>query len=297
MKRPNDAVSALSKAIAVEPKHAQAHIGLGMSYGVLGRPDEAMREYETVRSLDAKLAEQLLNELNQSARAAGPSSRSRGPTPTAGQQPSPPAVRSTCPAVEVTGPEEAPDGQPVTFTVAVSGSDESTTPTFNWTVSAGTISSGQGTSTITVDTTGDGGSTIVAEVNVGGYAPECGSAAVLKAPTPINFGEYATADLSVNHAVLDEWILRLKQDPTEQGYVIAYGGRSSGPDDARRAGNNARNYAIEVHGVSPDRLFVAVGGHRTKPTVELWLRPRGGAEPPLTPTVDPKDVKPATRRR
>jgi hypothetical protein len=35
---------------------------------------------------------------------------------------------------------------------SVTGGDENVTPTYNWTVSDGTIDSGQGTSTITIDT-------------------------------------------------------------------------------------------------------------------------------------------------
>ncbi len=47
---------------------------------------------------------------------------------------------------------------PITFTAAV-GDAGALSLTYNWSVSAGTISSGQGTSAITVDTTGVGGST------------------------------------------------------------------------------------------------------------------------------------------
>src|ERR1043166_4819416 len=52
-----------------------------------------------------------------------------------------------CPTVSVSGPSgvTAP-GQPMTFVATVSGAENAT---YNWTVSAGTISSGQGTSTIT----------------------------------------------------------------------------------------------------------------------------------------------------
>ncbi len=45
--------------------------------------------------------------------------------------------------------------------------------TYNWSVSAGTITSGQGTSTITVDTTGLGGQSVTATVSIGGADPSC----------------------------------------------------------------------------------------------------------------------------
>jgi hypothetical protein len=41
------------------------------------------------------------------------------------------------------------------------------------------------------------------------------------------------------------------------------------------------------------RTLSGVGGYREQPTVELWIAPEGGAPPMATPTVDPKDVKPA----
>lgn len=114
------------------------------------------------------------------------------------------------------------------------------TPTYNWTVSAGTIQSGQGTSTITVDTTGTGGQTITATVDVGGFPRECSTSnscttSVTKEAAPsIKFGEYVTPDLSANMAKLDEFVLALQQDPTAQSYIIAYGGKTSPPDDARK---------------------------------------------------------------
>src|SRR6185503_569894 len=55
-----------------------------------------------------------------------------------------------CPTVSVSCPSQADPGSPVTFTASVSG-DSGLSLTYNWSVSAGTISSGQGTSTITVD--------------------------------------------------------------------------------------------------------------------------------------------------
>jgi hypothetical protein len=77
MRRPLDAVSVLTKATSLEPRHAHAHFGLGMAYRVVGRRDDALREYETLKSLDAKLAEQLLHALNGPSSAGGPSRRPR----------------------------------------------------------------------------------------------------------------------------------------------------------------------------------------------------------------------------
>src|SRR4029434_7755447 len=62
-----------------------------------------------------------------------------------------------CPVVSVSCPTAVEPNAPITFTASVSGGAAGATCTYNWSVSAGTISSGQGTSTITVDTNGVAG--------------------------------------------------------------------------------------------------------------------------------------------
>ena len=80
-----------------------------------------------------------------------------------------------CPKVEAIGPTTASGKEPMTFTAMVSGGDPAVDPTYNWTVSAGTIESGQGTSTITVN--GEGATFVTATADVGGYDRACPTAA------------------------------------------------------------------------------------------------------------------------
>lgn len=84
-----------------------------------------------------------------------------------------------CPYITPSGDGTVSVGSPMTFSVSVSSGDPNVTPTYNWYISAGKISSGQGTSTITVDTTGiKAGTTVTATIDVGGYPRGCvGSAA------------------------------------------------------------------------------------------------------------------------
>lgn len=204
-----------------------------------------------------------------------------------------------CPTVTVSCPDTAEDGPETTYTANVSGGDPNVTPTFNWTVSAGTISSGQGTSSIRVETTGIGGQTITATVDVGGFSRDCRTSnsctvSVTKKSAPsVKFGEYVTRDLSANKAQLDKFVLALQQDPTAQGYVIAYGGRTSRPDEAQKAADNATDYTINVRKMDGARTLSGVGGYREQPTIEMWIAPAGGTPPLATPTVRPEDVKPA----
>lgn len=204
-----------------------------------------------------------------------------------------------CPTVSVSCPDSGQDGAEMTYTANVSGGDPNVTPTFNWTVSAGTISSGQGTSSITVDTTGTAGQSITATVDVGGYSRECRTsnsctASVAKPAAPsVKFGEYVTRDLSANKAQLDKYVLALQKDPTAQGYLIAYGGRTSRPEDAQKAADNATDYTMNVRKMDGARTLSGVGGYREQPTIELWIAPSGATPPNATPTVAEKDVKPA----
>ncbi|HYG11683.1 MAG TPA: hypothetical protein VD835_17180 [Pyrinomonadaceae bacterium] len=223
-------------------------------------------------------------------------------TPPASAQPdAAPALAEQCPTVTVSCPDTAEENleDALTFTANVSGGSANVTPTFNWTVSAGTISSGQGTSSIKVDTTGIGGQTVTATVDVGGFARDCSTASSCttsinkKSAPPVKFGEYVTDDLSANKEQLDMFVLALLQDPTAQGYLIAYGGRTSQPADAQKAADNATDYTINTRKLDGARTLSGVGGYRERPTVELWIAPPGATPPLATPTVAPKDVKPA----
>ena len=205
---------------------------------------------------------------------------------------------ASCPEVRVSCSDSVEVGADLEFTADVSGGPSDVTPTFNWTVSAGSIKSGQGTSAIVVDTTGTGGQTITATVDVGGFARECSTSNSCttsvegKAAPAVKFGEYVTRDLSANKAMLDEFVLALLNDPEAQGYIIAYGGKTSRPDDAQTAANNATDYTMNTRKMDGARTLSGVGGYREEPAIELWIAAPGGAPPMATPTVAPEDVKP-----
>lgn len=79
-----------------------------------------------------------------------------------------------CPVVTVDCPSGLTnEGTPVTFKAEVWGGAPGVTKTYKWSVSAGTITDGEDTSSITVDTTGLAGQTVTATVKIGGYPSEC----------------------------------------------------------------------------------------------------------------------------
>ncbi|MBI3649770.1 MAG: hypothetical protein HY231_01840 [Acidobacteria bacterium] len=83
-----------------------------------------------------------------------------------------------CPSVKVNAPGYVvPEGQAILFSTQIIGGNANQDFTFNWAVSAGSITSGQGTSVIRVDTKTLGGQSVTATVEIGGLHPECSSVA------------------------------------------------------------------------------------------------------------------------
>ena len=82
-------------------------------------------------------------------------------------------IESPCPTIMVSCPDNAESGKSVTFKADVYGGDYTVKVTYTWSVSAGKISSGQGTSMITVDGSGVTGGSVTAKVSIGGHDAAC----------------------------------------------------------------------------------------------------------------------------
>jgi hypothetical protein len=210
--------------------------------------------------------------------------------------------RPPCPTLSVSCPSDVKVGEPITFTASVSG-DASVT--YNWSVSAGTISSGQGTSSITVDTAGLGGQTVTATVELGGLDPSCSKTASCstgvqaEAPVCRKFDEYSDLRFNDEKARLDNLAIQLQQDPTAQAYYVVFG--SCDTEGAARS-TRAVDYLVNNRGIDRARITVVDGGCRESLTVELWICPSGAGAPTATnsATVDPCPackVKPRARSR
>jgi hypothetical protein len=210
--------------------------------------------------------------------------------------------RPPCPNISVSCPSDVKVGSPITFTASMSG-DMSVT--YNWSVSAGTISGGQGTSSITVDTAGLGGQTVTATVELGGLDPSCSRTASCttgvqaEAPTCRKFDEYSDLKFNDEKARLDNLAIQLQQDPTAQGYYVVFG--SCDTEGVARS-TRAVDYLVNNRGIDRSRITVVDGGCRETLTVELWICPTGAGAPTATnsATVSPCPAckkKPTPRRR
>jgi hypothetical protein len=198
-------------------------------------------------------------------------------------------------------------GQPINYSVNARGGDPNASVSYNWTVSAGRITSGQGTPSITVDTSGlSGGGQVTATAELGGLAPECNrttscTVQINNPPRARKFDEYGNIAFNDEKARLDNFAIELQGNPDAMGYIIAYGGRRARVNEAQARANRAKDYLVNTRQIDSGRIVTVDGGHREDLTVELWIVPRGADAPAASPTVDASEVQiiggRATRRR
>jgi len=210
-----------------------------------------------------------------------------------------PQPQAKCPTVRVVCADTVMVKGDLLFVVEVSDGDPNVTPTYNWTVSNGSIASGQGTATIKMDLNEvPGDSTVTATVDVGGFDRECSTSAscttmIMKKAEARKVDEYGKLAAADENARLDNFMIEVSTDPTAQGYIIAYGGRKSAAGEAKKMADRSKEYLVKKRGLDAQRVTTVDGGLREAPAVELWIVP-DGAEPPLpSPTVDPSETKPA----
>ncbi|HST51238.1 MAG TPA: hypothetical protein VLJ61_04435 [Pyrinomonadaceae bacterium] len=212
-----------------------------------------------------------------------------------------------CPTLAVRCSDTVTAGESTTFAVAVSNFNSDATLSYIWTVSAGTILSGQGTPAIVVDTTGLYGQPVEATVEVVGLPGSCErksscTSAVRSRVIGEPVDEYGKIPFEDEKARLDNFAIELQNDPTSQGYLICYGGKVGRAGEAWARCKRAKNYIATVRGIAPSRLVTVNGGYMENLSVWLWAVPSGARPPAPSPTVDPKEARiiknnPKSRRR
>ncbi|MEP7076615.1 MAG: hypothetical protein ABI878_12485, partial [Acidobacteriota bacterium] len=118
----------------------------------------------------------------------------------------------------------------MTFTANVSGGSQDTV-TYNWTVSEGTIASGQGTPSITVTAPmSAAGGNITATVEIGGMDASCNCPKDSSAtgqyggkPEKLTVDEFGPAKDDDVKARVDNFYTQLNNNPNSQGFIINYG--------------------------------------------------------------------------
>jgi hypothetical protein len=217
------------------------------------------------------------------------------------EQPKPPVEKQQqadqppadpCPKIDVKAPNQPiRDGVPVKISANLAGGDKKVSPMFDWSISAGVISSGQGTPSIEIDTTGAGSERMIyATVLLGGFAPECmssGTATVTvagPAQKVDEFGVMPEAELSQR---LTSFLGSVAQ--TDQAYIFAYAGRTNVRGFASSSLRQIRAEALKT-GIPSERLITIDGGYRDDAGYELWIVPIGSEAPRPSPTVSARDI-------
>lgn len=225
-------------------------------------------------------------------------------TVTVDQCPEPTPTPVPCPTVSIDCPTDVVTaGNPVTFTANISGGDSGATLGYNWTVSAGTITSGQGTTSITVDSTGVQGS-IVATANITGLPAECttnsASCTVTIGAPPVatEFIEFPFVSFDDAKANLDNFAVDLQGRPAgTTGTIIVYAAPRDRRGEALRIGNRLKGYLVRNRQIEDARITVVDGGLREQRTVELFTVPPSVAQPTAEPTPGLEAAPRAAPRR
>lgn len=207
-------------------------------------------------------------------------------------------TEKACPYdVRVDGPERIPEGDLITFAAfnAVSGS--AVPLNYRWRVFPETakISSGQGTSAITVDTSNLGGQTVRAELDVWDdvYDKQCRqkdqattdiTKIIIEPPPPVRCDVFESKTFDDDKARFDNCVIQFNGVPDAQLYLIVY----QGTDKASKTRNTydklskrTIDYLVKERGLDPRRISIVKGGRQPlRTTYELWIVPPG-AELPL----------------
>lgn len=198
---------------------------------------------------------------------------------------------SPCPyRFHLEGPDKVMEGDLVTFTAINSG----TAPIplrYQWRAN-GTITSGAGTPTITVDSTGMAGKTIEAELDVNDdtYDNRCRQVITVPTevgtipprPTPFRCDEFEAGVHDLDKARFDNCVIQVQNTPDAQLYVIIYPGtdrRSRTANTYEKTSKFMLDYMVKTRGLDPRRMQIVKGSERQKTTYVLWVVPPGATPP------------------
>ena len=197
--------------------------------------------------------------------------------------------------IKLDGPERVMEGDLITFASFNSVTTGAVPVIYNWTVAPGNlkVTSGLGTPSITIDTTGFGGQTVTADldVNDGVYDAVCRQRISVPTivemkpppPTPRRFDEFESNSFDDDKARLDAFVIELQNNPDSQGYIIMYQGTDRNSVRARRVellSKRTLDYLVKARGIDPRRIVITNWGTRLKTTYDLWIIPPG-AQPPV----------------
>jgi hypothetical protein len=215
------------------------------------------------------------------------------------------ASSQRCPVITVSCPKDGVwTGTPIKFFARIDGPIPPGKPEFRWSLSAGKIIDGQGTSTITVNTDDLVFGRVIASLQVVGIGDCSTSGTCTTDIIPfcglhgVKFDEYGALSFEDERARLDDFALQLKNQSGSQGHILVYAGRGDTSEDIETRLSRSKNYLVNNHGLDPGRVVTENGGKREELTVELYVVPIGAAPPEPQPSVPEKaaPTKPSSQR-
>jgi hypothetical protein len=192
----------------------------------------------------------------------------------------------TCGIVDVDGPSEVDLGMPLVFKAKITGMTHTTKPEFKWYLSAGTITKGQGTEEIIVDTVGLGGVVLTATVELLGAPLGCkGSESrtthvkALALACGIAFDRYGDIKFSDEKARLDNVAVQLMNQPLSTASILMSAGKETFENETTERLARAKSYLVDVRKVDPNRIVTVDCGFSRVLTIQLYIVPLGTTLP------------------
>jgi hypothetical protein len=185
-----------------------------------------------------------------------------------------------CPSIKITCTTEVRAGVPVVVSAYLGGVDNKTPLIFDWTLSAGTIISGQGTSSVSVNTTALDGQVLVVTVRINGLAAGCPATASCSVKIseaqirdPAIFDTYSGLNFDEEKPRLDNFAEQLRAQPNSVGFVIVSPSQHSRAGEAETLARRARKYLITERGIEASRIVIAKDQPQARIKTELQILP------------------------
>jgi len=174
------------------------------------------------------------------------------------------------------------EGDTLTFTAVIDGGPSGMT--YNWTISAGTIISGQGTSIIKVNTEGLAGVFVTATLELGGIPANCNRTAssttdVMPAPVKISSLDYTTAQALTG--AVQKFIAQIKLNDLsvgQTGFVFIYRGPATTDAQVKSFFATIKS-AFTNKGILEFQYRILEGGKRKKTSFEFYQVKDGMNDP------------------
>jgi hypothetical protein len=220
-----------------------------------------------------------------------------------------------CPSIKVTCTSEVRAGVPVVVSAYLGGVDNKTPLIFDWSLSAGTIISGQGTSSVSVNTTALDGQVLVVTARVKGLATVCPATASCSVRIsqaqirdPAIFDTYSGLNFDEEKPRLDNFADQLRAQLNSVGFIIISPSQSSRAGEVETLARRARKYLISERGIEASRIVIAKDQPQARMKTELYIFPRdfaptryqiitAGDAPVSNSKSSPRRATPATRSK